>query len=228
MSLNRSRAAAEAKAAEVVERLSRGRATDLGRATGAELVGHYLDPRRRPPRVEAWSERHRDEQARYCKLYVDPVIGEIPCRRLTRRHFQRILDTAPTAWVAAHLRRVLTSLVAAALEEGYLLPRQDVLSGVRWAAPAGRRPWRRRDGPSPRPRSPPPPPCTPWPEPATERSGVWWQELEILFVAYTGLPGAASRRPGAGPRRAHWQAPGAAFRGPGLPTPTTGPPEDAA
>src|SRR5690348_6842130 len=55
----RSRTAAIAKATELVERLGRGTATDLARASGAELIAHYLDPARRPARVEAWSQRHR-------------------------------------------------------------------------------------------------------------------------------------------------------------------------
>jgi hypothetical protein len=61
----------------LVERLSRGTATGLARASGAELVAHYLDPARRPAGVAAWSARHRDEQVRYCNLYVLPVIGEV-------------------------------------------------------------------------------------------------------------------------------------------------------
>jgi hypothetical protein len=55
------RAAAIAKASELVERLTRSAPTELGRATGADLVAHYLDPGRRPPRVKEWSIRHRDE-----------------------------------------------------------------------------------------------------------------------------------------------------------------------
>src|SRR4051794_41347840 len=86
----RSRTEAIAKATELVERLGRGTATDLARATGAELVAHYLDPARRPARVERWSDRHRDEQVRYCNLYVLPAIGAVACRRLTRRDFQAI------------------------------------------------------------------------------------------------------------------------------------------
>ena len=88
----RSCADAVAKASELVERLARSTPTDLARAKGRDLVDHYLDPARRPPRVRAWSDRHRDEQTRYCNLYVLPVIGNLPCRRLTRDDFQQILD----------------------------------------------------------------------------------------------------------------------------------------
>ena len=183
----RSRAEAIGKASELVERLGRGTATDLARATGAELVDHYLDPTRRPARVERWSDRHRDEQVRYCNLYVLPTIGAIACRRLTRRDFQAILDQAPTASVAQHLRRCLTGLVNAGLEEGHLLARQDLLRGVRW------RPAEREVAAEPVGRA-----ITEAEIPTTalvhelasasaELSKVWWRELEVLLVAYTGM-----------------------------------------
>ena len=63
---------------------------------------------------------------------VIPVIGEVPCRQLTRNDFQQILDQAKTPSVAQHLKRCLTGLVNAGLEEGHLLARQDLLRGVRW------------------------------------------------------------------------------------------------
>lgn len=182
----RSRAEAIIKATELVERLGRGTPTDLARATGAELVAHYLDPARQPPRVEQWSERHRDEQARYCHLYVEPLVGPIPCRKLTRLDFQRIIDQAPTPSVASHLKRCITSLVSAGLDEGHLLARQDVLRGVRW----------HRDDNTPRESGGPAITDAEIPRTddvhnlaraAAEHTGVCWRELEILLVAYTGL-----------------------------------------
>ena len=132
-----SRAQAVAKATEIVERLASGVGTEVANARGAELVGHFLDPRRRPSRVKEWSDRMREEQERYCTKYVLPVIGEIRCRELGRADLQRVLDQAGTASVARQLRRTLTGLVNAGLIEGYLLPRQDVLRGVRWPPPDG-------------------------------------------------------------------------------------------
>ena len=183
----RSRTEAIGKASELVERLGRGTATDLARATGAELVDHYLDPTRRPARVERWSDRHRDEQVRYCNLYVLPTIGAITCRRLTRRDFQAILDQAPTASVAQHLRRCLTALINAGLEEGHVLARQDLLRGVRW------RPGEREVLAEPVGRA-----ITEAEIPTTALvhelasacaalSKVWWREFELLLVAYTGM-----------------------------------------
>ena len=186
----RTRADAITKAGELVERLSRGTDTNLAKATGGDLVGHYLDPARRPPRGHAWSKRHRDEQARYCRLYVVPEIGHIACRRLTRADLQRILDRASTVSVAQHLRRCLTGIVNAGLEQGHLLPRQDLLRGVRW-----------HDGEHSTTREPEglvravtedEIPTTAMihalaAAAASRRRHVWWRELEILLVAYSGL-----------------------------------------
>jgi hypothetical protein len=58
---------------QVVERLTRSLPSELGKAKGADLVAHYLDPARRPPLVKQWSVRQRDEQVRYCNRYVLPV-----------------------------------------------------------------------------------------------------------------------------------------------------------
>ncbi len=173
-----------------MQRLSRGAATDLGKSTGADLVAHYLDPNRRPPRGHPWSERHRDEQVRYCTRYVTPEIGLIACRHLTRNDFQRVLGQAPTASVAQHLRRCLTGIVNAGLDEGLLLPRQDLLRGVRWTPPAG------TSGPEPAPfgravtdeEIPTTAMVHALADAAAHRlRPVWWRELEILLVAYSGL-----------------------------------------
>jgi integrase len=180
------RAAAIAKAGEIVERLGRAAPTELGRARGADLVAHYLDPARRPPRVKQWSDRHRDEQTRYGNLYVLPVIATVPCRELTRVDFQHILNQARTASVAQHVRRCLTGIVAAGLEEGHLLLRQDPLRGVRW------------HGQSLTDRDPADRAVTQAEIPtmhavhalarASAERSLWWRELlQILLVAYSGL-----------------------------------------
>jgi hypothetical protein len=98
----------------------------------SDLVAHFLDPSRRPPRVKQWSIRHRDEQTRYCSLYVLPVIADIPCRELTRDDLQLILDKTPTKSVASHIKSCISGFVNAGLDEGHLLARQDLLRGLRW------------------------------------------------------------------------------------------------
>ena len=150
------------------------------------MVTHYLDPTRRPPRVKSWSDRHRDEQVRYCNLYVVPIIGDLPCRRLTRDDFQQILDQAATPSVAQHLRACLSGLVNAGLEEGHLLVRQDLLRRVRWQGEI-----HLDDAPADRAVTEDEIPTVDavhaLAAAAVARSGVWWHELQILLVAYSGM-----------------------------------------
>ena len=182
----RDRAAAITKASEIVERLARSAPTALARARGADLVAHYLDPQRRPARVKSWSVRHRDEQVRYCNDYVLPVIAEVPCRELSRADFQEILDKARTRSVAEHLRACLSALFAAGVEEGHLLDGRDLPRGVRWHGEADADPE-------------PADHAVTWEEIPTvaaahalalrtaERTGLWWRELQLLLVAYSGM-----------------------------------------
>lgn len=183
----RSRSDAIAKAGELVARLGRGNATDLSRANGADLVAHYLDLTRRPARVERWSERHRDEQVRYCERFVLPVLGTVSCRRMTRLDLKAVLDQAPTPSVAQHLLRCLTALVAASLEEGHLLARQDVLRGVRWHPPVGSEARAETGLAVTEAEISTTEAVHALASACAERSGVWWRELEILLVAYSGM-----------------------------------------
>ncbi|MGH9282350.1 MAG: tyrosine-type recombinase/integrase [Acidimicrobiales bacterium] len=185
----RSREAAIAKAAELVERLAAGTPIEWASARGAVLVAHYLDPTRPGARGRPWSERHREDQEAYCRRFVTPVIAEVALRSLTRAHLQAILDEAPTASVAAHLRRCLSAMVAAALEEGLVLARQDVLRGVHWHPPASApaeaelergRAVEEADIPTAAA-------VHALARAAAGHTGVWWRELEILLVAYSGL-----------------------------------------
>jgi integrase len=180
------RTAAIAKASEIVERLGRSAPTELGRASGATLVAHFLDPNRRTPRVKEWSIRHRDEQTRYCNLYVLPVIGDVPCRELTRDDFQLIINKASTASVAQHIRRVLTGIVGAGLEEGHLLLRQDLLRGVRWHGKLDEDP-EPVDHAVTEDEIPPVDQVHALALRIAERTDMWWRELQILLVAYSGL-----------------------------------------
>ncbi len=92
----RSRAEAIAKATEIVERLASGVGTEVANASGADLVGHFLDPRRRPSRVKEWSDRMREEQERYCSKYVHgPCSTMLPPTRAT----------PPSRPATAHQRR---------------------------------------------------------------------------------------------------------------------------
>ncbi|HWH36091.1 MAG TPA: hypothetical protein VNT56_12330 [Acidimicrobiales bacterium] len=177
-----------AKAGDLVARLAQGRPTDWSQAEGDALVAHYLESRR-PVRGRAWSARHREEQEAYCARFVAPVIAHVELRRLSRVHFAQVLAQATTASVAAHLRRCCSAMVAAGLEEGLLLARQDVLRGVHWSPPAGQP--RGEDfatGQLIQEADIPTATATAALAAATvQRSGVWWRELQVLVVAYSGL-----------------------------------------
>jgi integrase len=98
-----------------------------------------------------------------------------------------VLDQAHTPSVASHLVRCLTALVAAGLEEGHLLARQDVLRGVRWC-PAEGAEIREPAGLAVTEAEIPTTAAVHALARATaEHTGVWWRELEILLVAYSGL-----------------------------------------
>jgi integrase len=184
----RSRDEALAKAAELVAGLARGRPTDWARAPGAALVHHYLDPTRRPLRGRAWSVRHREEQEAYCRRFVAPVIADVELRQLSRLHFARVLAAAPTASVASHLRRCLTAMVAAGLEEGLLLATQDVLRGVHWRDPGieGDGLDAEEDGRFVDEADIPTASAV-HALAAAAGERVWWRELQVLAVAYSGL-----------------------------------------
>lgn len=181
------------KAAELVERLSAGTPTALRSARGRVLVQRYLDPNRRPTRGRAWSDRHREEQESYCRRFVLPVIGDLPVGTLTRAHMQQIVDQAKTKPVGDHLRRCVSAMVTAGLEDGLLLARQDVLRGVHWYGPEpddasdDEGAWESSGGAVEEADIPTAMAVHALATAAAERRGVWWRELEILLVAYSGM-----------------------------------------
>jgi len=179
------RTTAIARAEELVERLSAGLPEGLARAKALRLVELYLDPAR-----TRWSERHRDAQVSYCERFVVPAIGGVPLRDLTRGHFQKVLDQAASPSVAEHLRRCLSAMVNMGLDEGLLLARQDVLRGLRWHGTQVRRddPEECDDGLAITEADiPTASAVAALAKAAAELQGVWWRELEILLVAYSGL-----------------------------------------
>lgn len=152
---------------------------------GAELVGHYLDPARRPPRVERWSERYSDDQTRLCERYVIPLVADVPCRDLTRLDFKRILNQATTPSAAKHLRACLSGIANSGLEEGYLLVRQDLLRGLRWhGIDASSDPT---DVAITAEEIPTVAAVRSLAAAAGELTETWWRELELLLVAWSGM-----------------------------------------
>jgi len=99
--------------------------------TGGELIAHYLDPDRLPV-DRRWSRKHADTQRRLCDRFAAPMIGDIPCQDIKTWHMQQIVNTAPTAKEGARVHRMISALVGAGIEGGYLAnPR---LAKVHWQA----------------------------------------------------------------------------------------------
>nr|MDQ3757622.1 tyrosine-type recombinase/integrase [Actinomycetota bacterium] len=180
-----SRDAAVTKATAIVARLGRGVPTDRGRATGADLIAHYLDPLRRPPKTAAWSIRHRGEQERYCEKYVLPVLGRIKCSQVTSADLARVMARASTPSVADHLRRCVSALIASGVSAGYLLPGQCLIDDV---APLQAEAHAPDHDAAVMPEEVPPDDLVHELARAAARlRGVWWRELELLLTAYSGL-----------------------------------------
>jgi integrase len=118
-----------ARLEKVTERLAAD-APNMER-TGADLIVHYLDPDRLPPDGQ-WSRKHAHTQRRLCERFAAPVIGTVTCQDIKMRHTQKIVNAAPTASEGARVAGMISALVGAGIEDGYLVsPR---LAKVHWQA----------------------------------------------------------------------------------------------
>jgi len=104
------------------------------RQPGAALIGHYLDADRLPVQ-ERWSRKHAHTQARLCALYAAPVIAAIACQDIKAGHMQQIVNAAPTAGEGDRVQRMISAMVTAGIDAGYLV--NSRLAKVHWQA-AGR------------------------------------------------------------------------------------------
>jgi integrase len=118
-----------AKLEKVMEQLSAG-ATNMERP-GADLIAYYLDPDRLPVN-ERWSRKHADTQRRLCDRFAAPVIGTVTCQDIEIWHTQQIVNVAPTAGEGRRVAGMLSALIAAGIEGGYLTNLR--LAMVHWQA----------------------------------------------------------------------------------------------
>jgi hypothetical protein len=118
-----------AKLEKVRERLSAG-AANMERP-GADLIRHYLDPDRLPAQ-DRWSRKHAHTQRRLCERFAAPVIDAVTCQDIKTWHTQQIVNAAPTAGEGDRVRGMLSALVAAGIEGGYLTNQR--LAMVHWQA----------------------------------------------------------------------------------------------
>jgi integrase len=126
-------AATEEKLAPKLEKIAERLQADAPnmRRPGADLIAHYLDPDRLPVR-NRWSRKHADTQRRLCERFAAPVIGAVTCQDIKSEHTQKIVNAAPTAGEGDRVHRMVSALVAAGIEAGYLTsPR---LARVHWQA----------------------------------------------------------------------------------------------
>jgi integrase len=116
-----------AKLEKIRVRLSAG-AANMER-TGADLIAHYLDPDRLPVQ-DRWSRRHAYTQRLLCERFAAPVIATVTCQDIEAWHMQQIVNAAPTAGEGDRVHRMISALVAAGIEAGYLVNAR--LAMVHW------------------------------------------------------------------------------------------------
>ena len=125
--------ATEAKLAAKLEKVRERLQADAANMErpGADLIRHYLDPDRLPA-GDRWSRKHAHTQRRLCERFAEPVIGAVTCQDIKTWHTQQIVNAAPTAGEGDRVHGMLSALVAAGIEGGYLTsPR---LAMVHWQA----------------------------------------------------------------------------------------------
>jgi hypothetical protein len=86
----------------------------------------------RLPVQDRWSRKHAHTQRRLCERFAVPVIGAVTCQDITTWHTQQVVSAAPTAGEGDRVHRMISALVTAGIEGGYLTsPR---LAMVHWQA----------------------------------------------------------------------------------------------
>jgi len=126
-------ARSEEKLAAKVEKITERLAADASnmKRPGADLIAWYLNPDRLPV-DERWSRKHAHTQQRLCERFVTPVIGTVICQDITTGHMQKIVNAAPTSGEGNRVHAMISALVNAGLDAGYLVnPR---LASVHWQA----------------------------------------------------------------------------------------------
>ncbi|HXS67143.1 MAG TPA: hypothetical protein VN767_30160 [Streptosporangiaceae bacterium] len=120
------------KLEKVTERLAAD-ASNMKRP-GVDLIAHYLDPDRLPADRQ-WSRKHAHTQRRLCERFAIPLIAAVTCQDIRTEHTQMIVNGAPTPGEGARLQGMISALVSAGIEGGYLTNAR--LAKVHWQA-AGR------------------------------------------------------------------------------------------
>ena len=126
-------AASEEKLAARLQKVTERLAADAPnmKRPGADLIAWYLDPDRLPV-DERWSRKHAHTQRRLCERFAAPVIDAVTCQDIKTEQTQKIVNAAPTPGEGARVQGMISALVSAGLDGGYLAnPR---LAKVHWQA----------------------------------------------------------------------------------------------
>ena len=114
---------------KVTERLATG-AMNLERP-GADLIAYYLS-RGRLPADNQWSRKHAHTQRRLCERFAAPVIDSVICQDIKSGHMQQIVNAPSTPGEGRRVQGMISALVSAGIEGGYLVNRR--LAKVHWQA----------------------------------------------------------------------------------------------
>ncbi len=106
-----------ARLAKVTERLEAD-APNMTRP-GADLIAWYLDPDRLPV-ADQWSRKHAHTQRRLCERFAAPVIDAVTCQDIKTGHMQEIVNAAPTPGEGNRVQGMISALVSAGLDGGFL------------------------------------------------------------------------------------------------------------
>jgi integrase len=98
---------------------------------GADLIAYYLSPDRLPV-SEQWSRKHAHTQRRLCERFAAPVIDAVICQDIKTEHMQQIVNAAPTPGEGRRVQGMISALVSAGLEGGYVASAR--LAKVHWQA----------------------------------------------------------------------------------------------
>lgn len=102
--------------------------TDTHHQPASVGIAYWLDPGRKTPKTKnGWGDSHRSHMEAYAREYFTPLIGGVKLVSLRRKHFQDVVDAAPTAGEGQNLHRAATSLIAA-LHQGGLLPEERTIN----------------------------------------------------------------------------------------------------
>jgi hypothetical protein len=106
-----------AKLEKATERLSGG-AANMERP-GRDLIAYYRAPDRLPVE-QRWLRKHAHTQRRLCERFAAPVIDAVTCQDIKTGHMQQIVNAAPTAGEGDRVQGMISALVSAGLDGGYL------------------------------------------------------------------------------------------------------------